>query len=220
MSARLRSPRGKVAIGVAGGLLVVAAMWFLLVAPQRTKATELEAQVATSRAELSQRRIALARPSASVTVKPGDLYRLTKALPERDRHGRDSPRREPACAGRNELDVPLDHAVALRCSEPATCSSHSSVVVQGRFSNISRFLGDLRSLVSVRHGRLDARGRLYSVSQVDMGTPEGAKKFPVVQAKVTLNAFTFSAPVPTTTTPPSTPTDTSSSGTVAAGATP
>lgn len=218
MSARLRSPRGKVAIGVVGGLLVVAAMWFLLVAPQRTKLTDLKAQVETSRTELSQRRIALARPSASVTVKPGDLYRLTKALPnENDMSGilLDVNR----LAGRNSLD--------FRSITPAApvlgagyLQQPLSVVVQGRFSNISRFLGDLRSLVSVRRGRLDARGRLYSVSQVDMGTPEGAKKFPVVLAHVTLNAFTFSAPVPTTTTPPSTSTDTSSSGTVAVGATP
>jgi hypothetical protein len=218
MSTRLRSPRGKVAIGVAGGLLVVAAMWFLLVAPQRTKATELEAQVATSRSELSQRRIALASPSASVTVRPGDLYRLTKALPnETDMAGilLDVNR----LAGRNELE--------FRSITPAApvlgtgyLQQPLAVVVQGRFSNISRFLGDLRALVSVRHERLDARGRLYSVTQVDMGSPEGAKTFPVVLAKVTLNAFAFSAPAPTATTPPSTPTDTSSSGTVAVGATP
>ena len=81
MSELLRSPKAKIGVAVAGGLLFVAVMWFMLVAPQRSKATDLGAQVADSRAELTQRRIELARPSASVTVKPSDIYRLTKALP-------------------------------------------------------------------------------------------------------------------------------------------
>ena len=51
-------------------------------------------------------------------------------------------------------------------------------------------------------------------------TPETDKKFPVVLAKVTLNAYSFSAPAPQATTPPSTSTDSSSNGTVAVGATP
>jgi hypothetical protein len=95
------------------------------------------------------------------------------------------------------------------------------VLVQGRFSNLSRFLGDLRTLVSVRGERLDARGRLYSVSGVSITAPDSPAKFPVVKASVKLNAYAFSAPVPTTPEPdPSTSTDTSSDGTVAAGATP
>ena len=73
--------RGAIGAIVGGCLLVVAAAWFLLVSPQRSKASELETQLATSQAELSQRRLALAQPSAAVTIKPSDLYRLTKALP-------------------------------------------------------------------------------------------------------------------------------------------
>ena len=93
--------------------------------------------------------------------------------------------------------------------------------MQGRFGNISSFLGDLRTLVSVRGKRLDARGRLYSVSSVNITAPDSPDKFPVVKAAVKLNAYAFSAPVPATPAPdPSTSTDTSSDGTVAAGATP
>ena len=218
MTELLRSPKGKIGAIVAGGLLVVAASWFLLIAPQRSKAAELTAEVSSSRAELSQKRTALANPAASVTVKPSDLYRLTKALPEQtDMSGilLDVNR----IAGRNQLE--------FRSIEPSPqvlgngyLQQPLAVIVQGRFGNISRFLGDLRSLVSVRAGRLDARGRLYSVSKVDMSAPDDKKTFPIVQATVTLNAYVFSAPVPATPKSPSTTTDTSSSGTVAAGATP
>lgn len=218
MSDLLGSPKGKIGITVAGGLLLVAAVWFLLVAPQRSKATDLGAQVATTQDELAKRRLALASPSASVTVKPGDLYRLTKALPnEIDMSGivLDVNR----IAGRNALEF-RSIAPSAQVIGTGYVQQPLAVVVQGRFANVSRFLGELRSLVSVRGGRLDARGRLYSVSQVDMSAPTEGKTFPAVQAKVTLNAYVFSAPAPTSTTDPSTTTDTSPSGTVAAGATP
>ena len=45
MSSLLRSPKGKIGAIAAGGLLVLLALWFLLVSPQRAKATELSADV-------------------------------------------------------------------------------------------------------------------------------------------------------------------------------
>ena len=90
--------------------------------------------------------------------------------------------------------------------------------VQGRFTDVSGFLGELRRLVRVHKGRLDARGRIYSATNVDL--TEAEKKFPNVKATVTIESYTFAAPsaadaggAPTSSTP-------SSSGTVAAGATP
>ena len=217
MSDLLRSPKGKIGALVGGVLVVVAAAWFVLVSPQRAKATELDTAVSASRSELSQRRFALAQPSVSVKVKPSDLYRLTKALPDGTNMSGillDVNR----LAGRHELEfrsiVPGAGVVGTGyVQQPLT------VVVQGRFGNVSHFLGDVRTLVKVRKGRLDARGRLYSVSQVDIAEPEGDKKFPIVRATVTLNAYSFSAPAPT---PPAAQPTTAdaSSGTVAAGATP
>jgi hypothetical protein len=218
MSDLLRSPKGKIGLAVAGGLLVVIAGWLLLVSPQRSKAAELGAQVEASRTELSQRKLALVRPSSTVTVKPSDLYRLTKALPnETDMSG--ILLEMSRVAGRDNLEL-SSVSPSPQLSGTGYLQQPLAVVVQGRFANVSRFLGDLRSLVSVRGGRLDARGRFYSVSRVDISAPEGTKAFPTVKAAVTLNAYSFSAPVPSGTPAPSTTTDTSSSGTVAAGATP
>lgn len=217
MSSLLRSPKGKIGAAVAGVLVVAAGCWFLLVSPQRSKASELDTQVSASRAELSQRRLALAQPSANVKIKPSDLYRLTKALPNStDMAGivLDVNR----LAGRHELEF---SSIAPGSELPGTgyVQQPITVIVQGRFADVSRFLGDVRKLVKVRKHRLDARGRLYSVSQVDLTEPEPGKKFPVVSATVMLNAYSFSAPVPATPAQ-STSTDSSSNGTVAAGATP
>jgi hypothetical protein len=218
MSDLLRSPRGKIGLVVAGGVLLAAAAWFLLVAPQRSKANELAGKVSVSERELAQRRIALARPSADVTVKPSDLYRLTKALPNDT---------DMASVLIDVDRVARDNQLTFTSITPSSqvlgtgyVQQPLAVVVQGRFGNISRFLGDLRTLVSVRGRRLDARGRLYSVSKVDISAPDSPSSYPIVKAAVMLNAYSFSQ-APTTTTPsPSTPSNSSSSGTVAAGATP
>jgi len=220
MSSLLSSPKGKIGAIVAGCLLVIAACWLLRVAPARSKAADLDAQVATARAALLVRRAAVANPSVAVTVRPAALFRLTKALPP-----------EPGMpgilldldrlAGSNDLAF---RSVTPGTEEPGTgfTKQPMTVIVQGRFADFSRFLGDLRSLVTVRRGKLDARGRLYSVSKIDLGAPDGAAAFPVVKATVVLNAYTYSAPrvAPPTAPDSSTTTDQSSDGTVAAGATP
>jgi hypothetical protein len=218
MNDLLHSPKAKVGAAVAGGLIIVLAAWFIIVSPQRAKANDLTAQVESARAELTSQKLALANPSAPVTVKPSDLYRLTKAMPdETDMSGIlldvnrlaasnkltfQSITPSPALTGTGYLQTPL------------------AVVVQGRFGNVSRFLGDVRTLVSVRGKRLDARGRLYSVSAVNITAPDNPSTFPIVKAAVTLNAYSFTPAAPATTSDPSTTTDTSSSGTVAAGANP
>ena len=215
----LRSPRGKIGLVAAGGVLLFAAAWFLVVAPQRSQANELVGKVNVAEGELAQRRVALAHPSASVTVKPSDLYRLTKALPD----GTDMS------SILIDVDqIARDNNLAFTSITPASPVSGTgymqqplAVVVQGRFASISRFLAELRSLVSVHGGRLDARGRLYTVSKVDVNAPDSPAVYPIVKAAVTLNAYSFSQAAPTTTLP-STPTTSgsSSTGTVAAGAKP
>lgn len=219
MSALLRSPKGKIGAIAAGGLLVFIAIWFLLVSPQRAKANEVSVTLISTQAELTQRKLDLVTPSANITVKPSDLYRLTKALPN-DTNMSGILLDVNRIAAKNKLTF-QSIAPAPQVLGTGYLQTPLDVVVQGRFSKISSFLADLRTLVTVRRKRLDARGRLYSVSAVNITAPDNPATFPIVKAAVKLNAYSFSAPVPTAPTQdPSTTTDTSSSGTVAAGATP
>jgi hypothetical protein len=201
--------------------LVLLALWFLVVSPERSQAKSLEAEVAVAQAELAQKKADLARPSAAVTVRASDVFRLAKALP----------------VDANVAGVILDvdrlasnHGLKLEGFQPTAVipvtgyyAQPLSITVQGRFGDVSKFLAELRELVSVKKGRLFVRGRLYSVNEVRLGKPEGEAKFPVVRAGVVLNAFGFMPGVPATTTPV-TPegesTTPSSDGTSAAGATP
>ena len=217
LNERLSSTRARLAVGGFGLVLVLAAAWLLVVSPQRSKVGDLKQSVEAAQTELVTRQQALARPSADVKVRASDTYRLTKALPD----------------GVGMAGVILDvnrvakaHSLTFTSIAPASAVAGAgysaqplTLVLQGRFSSVSGFLGDIRGLVRVRKSTLDARGRLYSVTGVDLAKADDAE-FPVVKATITLQSFTFSGAPPaadTGTTPSTTP---SSSGTVAAGATP
>jgi Tfp pilus assembly protein PilO len=219
VNAFLRTKKGMIVAGIAGLAAVLAAGWFLVVAPERKQADDLAAQVAASQAELAQKRAELARPSAAVRVKADDLFRLSKALPTQvDTAGvlLDVDR----VAKTNGLTV---WGVTPVQAVPLTdvLQQPYDVVVEGRFTDVSRFLREIRKLVAVKGGRLAVHGRLYTVDQLKLEEPQSGSTFPVVRATVRVNAFGF---VPTVPVPPgttdTTTTTTTETGTVAAGATP
>lgn len=217
MKGLLQSKQGIVGAAALGLVAVLAAGWFLAVAPKRQEAADLAVTAASAQEELARKRAELARPSVAVRVKANDLYRLSKALPGQvDSAGviLDLDR----IAKRNGLtfwsltpDRALPAAGALQ--QPF------KVELEGRFSDVSRFLRDLRKLVTVKHGRLAVNGRVYAIDQLMLDEPTSGAKFPIVKASVTVNAFSFT-PVTATADGTTTTTTTTSTGTVAAGATP
>ncbi len=217
MTSALRTKQGKLAAGAAALALVLVAGWFLVVAPKRSRADALEAQVVAAQTELAQKRAELARPSAAVRIKANDLFRLSKALPTVG---------DTAGVILDVNRLANQHDLTFWSLTPGTPLAGTGVLQQpygveleGRFGDVSRFLRDLRTLVRVKKGRLDARGRIYAVDQVELKEPESTKKFPVVKASLTVNAFSYAGEaVPPGDTPATT--TTSTTGTVAAGATP
>jgi hypothetical protein len=215
MKSRLRSQNGMIAAGVGGVLLLVAAVWFLAVNPQHSKAARLDSDIAAAQTKIAQRRAELASPSAQVRVRASDLYRLTKAMPDQtDMAG--------IILGLNRLAKA--HGLSFEGIQPVPAVAQTgfnvqpvTVTLQGRFSAVSGFLRGLRRLVDVHKRALLATGRLFSVDQIAFGPPDNKKAFPDVKATITIDAFMFVAGLPAV---PSTTTPSASSGTVAAGATP
>lgn len=217
MKALLENKKAAMGLGAVGAVALLAAAWFLVVAPQQSKADDLDAQVSVAQTELQARRLALATPSARITVKAGDTYRLAKALP-------DATNMAGMILDLNRLAV--RHRLAFLSITPAAPLASTGYVaqpvgveVQGRFTDVSAFLGELRRLVRVRQGRLDARGRIYSTTNINL--TESETKFPNVKAAVTIESYTFlastAAGTPATEPPSSNP---SSNTTVAAGVKP
>ena len=204
----------------------LAAGWFLVITPKKNEAKRLDTEIVAVESQIAARKAELARPKADVKVRAADLFRLSKAMPD-----------DTDMAGIIlDLDrLALSHGVTFRSITPGVRVTGTGyavqplgVIVEGRFSSVSRFLGEVRKLVRVKQRRLDARGRLFAVDQVDFTEPDGEIKFPSVKASLTIDAFTFdqasATPVtPTTPADPSTTTPsttTPSTGTVAAGVTP
>ena len=226
MSKLLSSKAGVVAVAAGTAAVIAAAGWFLLVKPKQAEAEKLDASIASVEQSIAARRAELARPKAEIRVRPSDLYRLSKALPG-----------NPDIAG-----VMLEvnrlaglHGItfrSIRSEAPVPANAYMvhpfEVVLEGRFGNVSAFLGDLRKLVRVKKDVLDVRGRLFAVDTLALSKPDGKKTFPTVKATVTLDAFEFSGtgsgtPAPSTTdgsTDATTQTSPATGATTAAGATP
>ena len=224
MSTLLSSKAGVVAVAAGTAAAIAAAGWFLLVKPKQGETKTLDSSITVVERDIAVRRAELARPKAEIRVRPSDLYRLSKALPG-----------SPDVAG-----VMLEinrlaglHGItfrSIRSDAPVPDTSYMvhpfEVVLEGRFSNLSGFLGDLRKLVRVKKQLLDVRGRLFAVDSLQLAEPDGDKKFPTVKATVTLDAFAFTGPAPptapgtTASTSATTQTSPSTSATDAAGATP
>jgi hypothetical protein len=69
-----------------------------------------------------------------------------------------------------------------------------TVTVGGKFRQITRFLQRTRSLVHVRHGRLRARGRLFSVQDVELAESLSGG-FPQLDATIVMDAFVYDGPI-------------------------
>lgn len=213
----LKTTKGRLAVGGAGLLVLLVAGWFLLVSPQKSKAADLADQTEAAYTEYAQKKAALERPSAEVTIKAKDGYLLQRALPDS---------LDMAATLLEVEGLAKRHRLAFSEILPGDAMPGSGylthpmeLTIQGRFDQVAGFVGSLRKKVRIVNRRLAAQGPIYSVAKVDMGTPEAPAVFPVVQAKLTLNTYTYSAPVapvPGATPDPSTSTD----ATVAAGATP
>ena len=218
-------------------LLVLAAIgYFGLVKPQKGKAADLSTQIAAQENQISDARALLAKSKDAQKVRVADLFKLTKTMPD-----------QPDEAGMvlELTNVARQSGITFDSIAPQGSTPLSgyqvvpiTVIFDGNFFQLTDFLFRLRNLVDVRRGALAADGRLFTVDSIQFG--EGKRKFPQVEATLTVDAYiygtgaTVSAPpqattgtkaaatpgttTPTTATTTTTPAPTSSAATGAAGA--
>ena len=218
-------------------LLVLAAIGYLgLVKPQKGKAADLSTQIAAQENQIADARALLAKSKDAQKVRVADLFKLTKTMPD-----------QPDEAGivLELTNVARQSGITFDSIMPQGSTPLSgyqvvpiTVIFDGNFFQLTDFLFRLRNLVDVRRGALAADGRLFTVDSIQFG--EGKRKFPQVEATLTVDAYiygtgaTVSAPpqattgtkaaatpgttTPTTATTTTTPAPTSSATTGAAGA--
>jgi hypothetical protein len=197
------SSSAKAGIVLGAVAIVLGAGWFLAIAPQRSQAKKLEAQIADTRAQ-----ILAAQGGTEPEVQPirvADLFRLSRAMPDRP----DVPNLLLQLS-----QISAETGVSFQSitpHDPVPVGSYMQVgielVFEGHFYDLSDFLYRLRNLVGVHQGVLDATGRLFSVDSISFD--EGQLQFPQVKATLTVSAYVFGNGTPSS--PPPAATDASQS---------
>jgi len=208
-------------------LLVGIAGYMFVVSPQHAQAAKLQTQIDSTQSLIYQRRAQLKKGLHPPTIKTADVFRLTRAMPDRE----DMPGIILTLS-----DVARQSGITFATIEPVVGGSQPGLtgpfqtrrihlVFNGDFYGLSDFLYRIRSLVAVRDGTLDATGRLFNVDTLTFGVQ--ARQFPQISAELFVDAYVYAAtPVtpagaaPTTTTTPTTTDTTAPDGATAAGATP
>jgi hypothetical protein len=177
---------------VAGlGAVAVAAValigWFALVSPQRSKASDLDRQIANAKMQLV---VAQATARRGSGPKGASALVLSRAMP--------GELAMPAVLRQlirtaNHNNVSLD-AVTPQAATALTNYSVTpmNVVVSGGYFGIQRFLHDLRTSAGVAGSHVHASGRLFSVDAVSLAP--GQAQLPRLSATIQLNVFTYSGP--------------------------
>jgi type IV pilus assembly protein PilO len=164
-------------------LVVAAAGYLLLLSPQRTKAADLETEIAAVQQKVDEYRSAARSPVEQLRF--AELFGLTKAMPDQD----DMPGVLLELSRVADDSGVVVSAVTPGVAVPLTGYTRLpiEVVVEGNFYDVSDFLFRLRTLVAVRDGNLTAKGRLFTVESLSFS--EGLELFPELEAKLTVAAY-------------------------------
>jgi hypothetical protein len=180
---------------IVGVLLVVAAAgYFLLISPKRSDVNALNAEIEAAQAQIDATRTARRQALQVEPIRVADLFRVAKAMPdtadmpgvllELNRIARDTGIRFESITSSQDA---TDAGGYLR--QPV------DLVFDGNFYELSDFLYRVRSLVSVRGGKLDATGRLFGVRAFSF--VESQRGFPEIKATLTVDAYVYGTGAPT-----------------------
>ncbi len=170
--------------------IVLGVSYFMLIRPKAAESTKLDEEIVALEAEA-----AIAGPQAPaeeprVQIDVADLFRLAKAMPD----GSDM-------AGiMLELNGMAASAgitfISIQPGEPVSFTDASALPINltflGNYYDLTDFLYRMRNLVTVKDGVLDSSGRLYTLDALDLHEAP-AQKFPMIEAVLTLSAYSYGA---------------------------
>jgi Tfp pilus assembly protein PilO len=205
---------------IAGAAVLVALVGYMLVIkPQKGRVSELKSEIENTRQTIDtyKAEAAAAQPGATPKIQVADIYRLARAMP--GEAGMADIVLELSAIGR-ATGVEID-GIGPQQQTPGNGFNILPINVSfhGDFYSIADFLYRIRTLVNVRHGQLEAGGRLFAFDMITL-TPqsEGSQD---LKGTGTLQTFVYgsaaaaaaaAAALPPTTTSTSTTTTTSGEG--------
>jgi Tfp pilus assembly protein PilO len=201
---------------IAAVLLVVAVVvYFLLIHPKRGEIGRLSDDIAQLENEVRVATINAKKEEPTVRIRVADLFVLAKAMPDED---------DMAGVLLELNSVATAAGVKFFAIVPQPAANNESFVTLpiglkfvGNYFDLSDFLFRVRNLVTVRDGRLAARGRLFTLDVLTF--QEGPGGFPNIEANLTLSAYVYGAPTATPVSSPA-PTTTTTTATTTTTETP
>ncbi len=198
----------KLAVVLAGLLVLALAGYFLVILPKKHEVKSLSQQITQLDQQISDARVQATQAAGLSKILVANYYKLQTAMPS-----------DPEVA---ELSLQL-YSVAQATGiqfdqiQPGTVVDATAyqvipitLIFQGSFYDLSDFLYRLQALVLVENHKLSAKGRLFTVDQVSLA--EGDNGFPQIKATLAVDAYIFGHPVATaSSTTPAAPTTTSTS---------
>jgi Tfp pilus assembly protein PilO len=177
---------------IAAALLVVAvvAYWFLI-HPKRSEIGGLSDDIEQLENQVRLATVNVKKNEPVVRIRVADLFALAKAMPDaEDMPGVILEMNSVASAAGIEF-------ISIAPQAPTTSAAGYRVLpialkFEGNYFDLTDFLFRLRNLVAVRDGRLAARGRLFTLDQLDFH--EGAGGFPQIEAGLTVAAYVYGPP--------------------------
>jgi Tfp pilus assembly protein PilO len=198
---------GLIAVGI---LLVGIVGYMAVVKPQQSKVKDIDAQILDAETKLDQyaAEAAVASQKKAPKIRVADVYRLARAMPS-DADMPDLVIELSDLAKASGIEL-----TGIQPQAPVAGNGFQTVPIKLEFTSdfyrTNDFLYRLRTLVSVRHGQLEATGRLYSLQDVSM-TPRGPQSIDVSATAIAYIYGGTPAAVPSIPVPESTTTSTDSS---------
>jgi len=216
MKQKLTAPKMIVFLGMVAAALLAVLGWFALVSPQKSKNTDLSAQISDVQAQIRVTRITARSNGRTGKTTDEKLRALAVAMP-------------------NEVAMPTVLRQLLRNARLADVSLDSvkpavgtvlngyitvpiDVTVSGRYFKVERFLKRLRLQAATNGDQVHAAGRLFDIATVQYASASG--DVPLITANLHLNAFVYSGSAPVATPVSTPPTASTSESATAAGTVP
>jgi Pilus assembly protein, PilO len=177
-------------LAIGAVLLVVLLGWFVLVAPQRSKAAALDGQIGDANGKLVATQTFLHSPAAHRSV--AELRRLRVALPD-DVRMSEILRQLAWASGKTGVKI-----TSITPSAPVPAAGAQAVPmalsVSGHYFRIAKFMHLLRTRADVTGGKVHASGRLYAVDNLSFSSTD---KSGLITATLALDGFVYgTAPTP------------------------
>ncbi|MGD0166602.1 MAG: type 4a pilus biogenesis protein PilO [Gaiellaceae bacterium] len=181
----------RLAVVLAGLVVLAGGGYFLLIGPQKSQASSLTRQIADLNTKIRAGQSQAHQAAGLSKILVADNYKLQTAMPDTT---------DVAGLYLQLGAIAKDTGVSFDSISPGTVVDATTyqvipltLIFQGNFFDLSDFLHRLQSLVLVENGKLQARGRLFTIDQITF--IEGDAGFPQIKATIDAEAYAYGHPV-------------------------